>query len=127
MGFGQTTNIFLHSRCNRQNFCFHPDAIRSSPSNGIQQTATVHNSFDHCLHRSCAFDRVDGCVRSKRFATYSLCVLHEELQKLLLDCRLSLCGVILNYTTITNLRCHSHRASCGLNKGRIITAKQTEL
>ena len=42
--------------------------------------------------------------------------------------RLSLCGVILKYTTITNLFLlfHSNRALGELNKNRIITVKQPE-
>ena len=58
---------------------------------------------------------------------HSLCVMHEEVQKLLLDClSAEPFWNLQQYLKINFLRYHSHRASGGLNKNRLISAKQLE-
>ena len=112
------------------------DAMRETASNGITQTVTIYNSLSTTAWTSfgifaivhALLDRVDGCARPTRFAT-SLTFVSRTLRSADTFIRLSLCGVILKYTKITNLYlwCHSYRASSGLNKSQIITAKQPEL
>ena len=106
------------------------DVIRSSPSIGTPQAVMIHNSLSTAACTSVdtvaivyvLLDRVDGCARPTRFLTPLTFCCADMFS------RLSLCGAILKYTTITNifLQYHSHRASGGLNKSRIITAKQPE-
>ena len=91
-------------------------------------------SFEAVLHICWRLSIVNAllywvdCLRDtpRRFATSLIFVPHKEVQKRLLYC---FCRAILKYTTITNLflRYHSHRASGGLNKSQIITAKLPEL
>ena len=115
-----------------------------SPSNGIPQVkrsleqhpldVTIHNSLSISSWTSvdtfaivhALLDCVDGCTRHSdkvcdltHFASRT-----KKRRSAGTFTRLSLCGAILKYTTITNLflRCHSHRESHGLNKNRIITA-----
>ena len=89
-------------------------------------------SFDHCLHvfwhlRHYPCASRSRCARRTRFATlFSLCPARRSACTFTL---LFLWRTILKYTAITNLflRCHGHRASVGVNKTRMITAKQLEL
>ena len=104
-------------------------------SNGILKAVTLHNSLSTTTCTSvdifaivhAVLDRVDGHSRPTRIATLlNLCPAQRSAETFT---RLSLCGAILKYTTITNifLRCHSHRISGGLSKSRIMSAKQPKL
>ena len=81
---------------------------------------------EHIVHE--LVEHVDGCARHPD-KVCDLCRFVSHTKK----CRNFYSIVSLQsqfeYTTIANLflRCHSHRASGGLNRSRIMTAKQPKL
>ena len=92
------------------------NSLLTTACTSIDTFAIVHALLDH----------VDGCARPTSSATsLTLCPAQRSAETVN---RLSLCRAILKYTKMTSIfLCHSHRSSGGLNKSRIITAKQSEL
>ena len=101
------------------------DDIRGAALNGILQGVMSYNSLSTT---ACTFvdtftivhellNCADRCARHPiRFVTsLTLCPARRSAET---PTRLSLCGAILKYTTITNffLRCCNHRASGGLRE-----------
>ena len=93
--------------------------LEGTASSGIPQAITIYNSLSTTACTSVdtfaivheLFYRVDGCAGSTKFATIlTLCSSRRSSDTFP---RLSLCGAILKYTTITNLflQFHSNKAS----------------
>ena len=87
----------------------------------IYQTVTIHNSLSTT---ACSAVEIFA-IGTRVLTSLTLCPSRRSAETFT---RLSLCGAILKYTTITKffLRCHSHRAPGGLNESWLITAKQLE-
>ena len=103
------------------------DVIRGTTSNGRKSCHNPQQSFDHCLH-VCWYLRHRPCASwsgrrlcktpQEGLRPRSLCVPHEEVQKLSLDCLSVEPFWSTQQQQIFFLRCHSYRASGGLNKPR---------
>ena len=113
------------------------NASRGTASNGIPQVVAIHNSLsttactsvDNFAIIHALLNRVVGYANPVKELIATLLTWCPARRCTETFTRLSFCGAILKYITITNLflRCHSHKASFGLNKSRVITAKLREL
>ena len=130
------SDISLHNRLsNHKSPCRLAHGLPGTASNGISQAVTFHNSLSPLPARLLTLslspmrfliaETVGRDTPMKFTTSLTLCTAQRVARTFT---QLSLCGVILKYATITNfsVRCHGHRASCGLNKIQIITAKQLE-
>ena len=98
------------------------------PSRSTSLSTTACTSVDTFVIVYALLNRVDGCARyADKVCAHSLYVMHEEVQKLSLDCLFAEPFWNTQQHKKLFLRLDSHKASGRLNKSRIITTKRPEL